>query len=149
MGSSHGASHRDGRLCCARNMKIRFLFLPLLVVMAALSEGRSLEKRQTQSGDRFFLFGQVMRSLVQLFNTAVDEGGKFISRQVEVGEPVVQTVGNISNVIATSPFGNTVQRTVEDSAGSVVRNTQCVLCGLQPEGERGRSAASQIVLIIH
>ena len=33
--------------------------------------------------------------------------------QVEVGEPVVQTVGNISNVIATSPFGNTVQRTVE------------------------------------
>ena len=112
--------------------QIRFLFLPLLVVMAALSEGRSLEKRQTQSGDRFFLFGQVMRSLgeyksttmvlyspigriteimyhsvheiyqhfikvremiltnlericfflVQLFNTAVDEGGKFISRQV-------------------------------------------------------------------
>ena len=61
----------------------------------------------------------------------MDEGGKFISRQVswrhfisdivtmrshlqvEVGEPVVQTVGNISNVIATSPFGNTVQRTVE------------------------------------
>lgn len=33
--------------------------------------------------------------------------------QVEVGEPVVQTVGNISNVIATSPFGNTVHRTVE------------------------------------
>ena len=100
--------------------------------MAAFSEGRSLEKRKTQSGDRFFLFGQVMRSLgeyksttmvlyspigriteimyhsvheiyqhfikvremiltnlericfflVQLFNTAVDEGGKFISRQV-------------------------------------------------------------------
>ena len=62
----------------------------------------------------------------------MDEGGKFISRQVryfisvvggevmmrsqlqvEVGEPVVQTVGNISNVIATSPFGNTVHRTVE------------------------------------
>ena len=45
--------------------QIPFLFLPLLVVMAASSEGRSLEKRQTQSGDRFFLFGQVMRSLGQ------------------------------------------------------------------------------------
>ena len=32
--------------------QIPFLFLPLLVVMAASSEGRSLEKRQTQSGDR-------------------------------------------------------------------------------------------------
>merc|ERR1712141_709034 len=114
----------------APNMKIPFLLLPLLLVMAASSEGRSMEKRQAQSGDRFFLFGQVMGSLVQLFNTAMDEGGKFISRHVEVGEPVVQTVGNISNVIATSPFGNTVHRTVEDSADSVVRSTQCVLCGL-------------------
>ena len=31
--------------------------------MAASTEGRSLEKRQAQSGDRFFLFGQVMSSL--------------------------------------------------------------------------------------
>ena len=152
--------------------------------MAALSEGRSLEKRQTQSGDRFFLFGQVMRSLGEYksttmvlyspigriieimyhysvheiyqhfikvremiltnlericffssafqhcsgwgrkihfetskifhFYTSVEDEVMILSQlQVEVGEPVVQTVGNISNVIATSPFGNTVQRTVE------------------------------------
>ena len=31
--------------------------------MAASSEGRSMEKRQAQNGDRFFLFGQVMSSL--------------------------------------------------------------------------------------
>merc|ERR1739848_769526 len=96
----------------APNMKIPFLFLPLLLVLAASTEGRCMEKRQAQSGDRFFLFGQVMSSLVQLLNTAMDEGGKFISRQVEVGEPVVQTVGNISNVIAISEFKNRIQRTV-------------------------------------
>ena len=39
--------------------------------MAALSEGRSLEKRQTQSGDRFFLFGQVMRSLGEYKSTTM------------------------------------------------------------------------------
>ena len=44
--------------------QIPFLLLPLLVlVMAASTEGRFLEKRQAQSGDRFFLFGQVMSSL--------------------------------------------------------------------------------------
>ena len=43
--------------------QIPFLFLSLLLVMAASSEGRSMEKRQAQSGDRFFLFGQVMSSL--------------------------------------------------------------------------------------
>ena len=58
--------------------------------------------------------------LVRLVNTAVEETGKFISRQAEVNEPVVETVGNISSVLVTSPFGSTVQRTVEVMSSHLV-----------------------------
>ena len=68
--------------------------------------------------------------LVQLFNTALTEGSKFVSRQVhikrlvhlfqvslfvqaEVNQPVVRTVGNISTAIAQSEFGNSVQRSIQ------------------------------------
>ena len=65
--------------------------------------------------------------LVRLVNTAVEETGKFISRQAEVNEPVVETVGNISSVLVTSPFGSTVQRTVEVMSSHLCSHTSLLV----------------------
>ena len=53
-----------------------------------------------------------------MMSTVADEGGKFIGKQVEVGQPLLKTVGNISSTIGSSDF---VQG-VTGGAGSVARD---------------------------
>ena len=36
---------------------------------------------------------------VNMFSTLGDEGGKFVRKQMEVNQPVVETFGNIRNTI--------------------------------------------------
>ena len=60
----------------------------------------------------------------------MEAGGKFLAKQVEANEPVLETVVNISSTIGRSDF---VQG-VTGGAESVVRGTQCViLCSLRQE----------------
>jgi len=106
--------------------------MSILLASYILTEARNVNKRQVQDQDNFFLFGQVAASLFNLFNTALKEGQKFVSRQMEVNEPVVETVGNISTAIAASEFGTTLQRSVQGAGSGVVRGTQCALCSIQP-----------------
>ena len=78
--------------------------------------------------------------------------------QVEVNQPVVRTVSNISTAIVQSEFGTSVQRgvqvttfsirirnsyfkiiSVQGSGDAVLRGTQCALCSLQsPSTTTGR-----------
>ena len=37
---------------------------------------------------------------VDMFSTIREEGGKFVSKQVEVNQPVAETVGNIQTTIS-------------------------------------------------
>ena len=51
----------------------------------------------------------------KILGTVADEGGKFIGKQVEVGQPLLKTVGNISSTIGRSDF----DQGVTGGAGSV------------------------------
>ena len=47
---------------------------------------------------------------VGLFSTLGAEGGKFVSKQVEVNQPVVARVGDIRNTIHESEFARSVHQ---------------------------------------
>ena len=59
-------------------------------------------------------------SLAKLLGTAADEGGHFIERQVEVGQPILKTVGNISDTIGSSEFVQGVGGSARSAPGLVV-----------------------------
>jgi len=111
-------------------MKVFFLLFTFATICFSIST-HSIKKRQ--SDDRFFLFGEVVSSLFKLFSTAVTEGGKFVSKQVEANQPVMRTVGNISTAIAQSDFGNSVHNSVRGGGDVVIRGAECALCSLQPD----------------
>ena len=50
---------------------------------------------------------------VGLFSTLGTEGGKFVSKQVEVNQPVVARVGDISETIHGSEFARSVHQIPE------------------------------------
>ena len=52
---------------------------------------------------------------MKLLGTAAGEGGQFIEKQVEVGQPIVETVANISDTIGSSEFVQGVAGSAGDS----------------------------------
>merc|ERR1712013_221388 len=101
------------------NMKLVTLFL---VVGMVVSQDRHMviNKRQAEqhSNDQFFLFGQILNSLGGLLGTAAEEGGQFLERQVEVNQPIVETVHNISDTIGGSEFVQGSTRTAPQLVGT-------------------------------
>ena len=101
------------------------------------------------NNDQFFLFGQILSSLgkvlschldISLFcfgknisslpdclyvaggllGTAAEEGGQFLDRQVEVNQPIVETVHNISDTIGGSEFVQGSTRTAPQIVGTKI-----------------------------
>ena len=103
---------------------------------------------EQHNNDQFFLFGQILNSLGKLtfitlqeksvriflcfalkevltegvagglFGTAAEEGGQFLERQVEVNQPIVETVHNISDTIGGSEFVQGSTRTAPQLVGT-------------------------------
>ena len=53
-----------------------------------------------------------------LLGTAAEEGGQFLERQVEVNQPIVETVHNISDTIGGSEFVQGSTRTAPQLVGT-------------------------------
>eukprot|EP00092_Neocalanus_flemingeri_P048606 GFUD01055516.1.p1 GENE.GFUD01055516.1~~GFUD01055516.1.p1 ORF type:complete len:157 (-),score=45.70 GFUD01055516.1:89-559(-) len=109
-------------------MKLVILSSVLVVTLSyparQAGEGHMVMRRQADNQqkegqtDQFYLFGQVLGSFVTLIGTAAEEGGHFVENQIRAGEPILQTVGNISDTLGGSDF----VQSVAGSAGSVARN---------------------------
>jgi len=84
----------------------------------AVSTDATPVKRQAE----FETIGQVFHSIFGLFSTLGSESGKFVAKQTEVNQPVVETVGNIRSTISRSDFVQSVQRGASDM--SVVNGGQ-------------------------
>jgi len=82
------------------------LKLFLLAAILAVSTDATPVKRQAE----FETIGQVFHSIFGLFSTLGSESGKFVAKQTEVNQPVVETVGNIRSTISRSDFVQSVQR---------------------------------------
>ena len=69
---------------------------------------------------RIFLFVPVLTACVAggLLGTAAEEGGQFLDRQVEVNQPIVETVHNISDTIGGSEFVQGSTRTAPQIVGT-------------------------------
>jgi len=81
-----------------------------------------INKRQAEqaNNDQFFLFRQILSSLGGLLGTAAEEGGQFLDRQVEVNQPIVETVHNISDTIGGSEFVQGSTRTAPQIVGTKI-----------------------------
>ena len=66
-----------------------------------------------------------------MLSTAADEGGQFIEKQVEVGEPILKTVGNISDTIGSSEFVQGVGGGARSAPGLVGRTASLALSTAQ------------------
>ena len=85
-----------------------------------------------------------------LLGTAADEGGQFLDNQMKAGQPVLKTVGDISDTIGSSDFVQGVAGgagTVAKDAPGLAQNTaqmlssmSCLLiCPHSPPGEQRRA----------
>jgi len=81
------------------------LKLFLLAAILAVSSEATPVKRQAE----FDSIGQVFHSIFGLFSTLGSEGGKFVAKQAEVNQPVVETVGDIRSTISRSDFVQSVR----------------------------------------
>merc|ERR1711983_446418 len=90
--------------------KMKLLLAPAItsVFFVVLCHGATV-KRQSEFGQ----IGQVFHSLFGLFSTLGAEGGKFVSKQVEVNHLVVSRVGDISETIHESEFARSVHQIPE------------------------------------
>jgi len=70
-------------------------FLLLTALVFSFGDA-AVVKRQSD----FDAFGQIFHSIFDMFSTIGSEGGKFVSKQTEVNQPVLETVGNIGNTIS-------------------------------------------------
>jgi len=79
-------------------------FLLLTALVFSFGDA-AVVKRQSD----FDAFGQIFHSIFDMFSTIGSEGGKFVSKQTEVNQPVLETVGNIGNTISRSDFVESVR----------------------------------------